>query len=145
MSDGAPVVRLVQPGQGLSNVFSPNGQTLASGMCALSDARFNCLRGEAWIWSIPNGEVLHKLSGPENWVDSVAFTPDGRLLAGAGRDGKLYFWRTEDGTLLSVLSDDASSVGAMSISPDGRFIAGGLEAGHVRIWAASSGTGMGLP
>jgi WD40 repeat protein len=144
VSDGAQTARLVQPGQGQSLAFSPEGANLASGMCALSDANYKCLRGEAWIWALPGGQVLHKMVGPAEWVNAVAYTPDGQILAGAGRDGQLYFWRAEDGVLLGAMSDQDLNLNDVAISADGRWLAAAGQYGRVIIWGALEGTGQGV-
>ncbi len=144
VSDGGQMARLAQPGQGISLAFSPDGSTLASGMCALSDANFNCLRGEAWIWAFPGGQVLHKMVGPAQWVNAVAYTPDGQILVGAGRNGQLYYWRTEDGVLLGAMSDQDLNLNDVAISADGRWLAAAGQYGRVIIWGALEGTGQGV-
>ncbi len=144
VADGAPVASLVQPGQGLSVMFSPDGSAIASGMCALSDASLTCLRGEAWIWEFPSGKVLHRMVGPAEWVEAVAYTPDGQVLVGAGRDGQLYYWRTADGVLLGAMSDQDLSLGDVAISPDGRWLAAAGQYGRVIMWGTSEGSGQGV-
>lgn len=41
------------------------------------------------LWSAADGSHLHALPGNENYMDSLAFSPDGRTLVSAGRDGAL--------------------------------------------------------
>jgi WD40 repeat protein len=145
VADGTQAIQLTQPGQGLSLTFSPDGSAVASGMCALSDASLNCLRGEAWIWDFPGGHVSHKMIGPSQWVNAVTFTPDGQVLVGAGRDGQLYFWRATDGVLLGAMSDQDSDLNDVAVSPDGRLLAAAGDYGRVVIWATAEGTGQGVP
>jgi WD40 repeat protein len=82
--------------------------------------------------------------GPAEWVNAVAYTPDGQILAGAGRDGQLYFWRAEDGVLLGAMSDQDLNLNDVAISADGRWLAAAGQYGRVIIWGALEGTGQGV-
>lgn len=143
VADGSLIRQLSLPGQSLSLTYMPSGGALGAGMCSLSDQSFACLRGEAWLWEMPSGRVLEKLTGPSAWVNSVAFSPDGAILAGGARDGKIYFWRTSDGVLLSVLSADQGSAERVAISSDGRWVASAHIDGSAVLWGVLSGSGSG--
>ncbi|MFJ9389712.1 WD40 repeat domain-containing protein [Nocardioides sp. NPDC101246] len=55
-------------------------------------------------------------------VGEIAFSPDGRLVAGAGLEGDLIIWSVEDGD--EVASTDLDNgIGSISFSPDGDLVA----------------------
>ncbi len=55
-------------------------------------------------------------------VGEIAFSPDGRFVAGAGLEGELIVWSVEDGE--KVAGDDlGNGVGSISFSPDGSLVA----------------------
>ena len=56
-----------------------------------------------------------------NKVASVAFSPDGRLLATSGEDIK--FWDTATGKLRRTLKGDGKIIRAIAFSPDGKTLA----------------------
>jgi WD40 repeat protein len=67
-------------------------------------------------------------------VLSVAFSPDGTLLAAAGGYEKaILLWRVESGELLRSLPHDEQSM-AIAFSPDGRLLAVGGFDGQVYLW-----------
>jgi WD40 repeat protein len=64
-------------------------------------------------------------------VTAVSFSPDGRTLVTAARDGELRTWDARTGTPLRRLSRHFSIVSDVEYSPDGRWIisAGPVTAG----------------
>ena len=44
------------------------------------------------IWDVKIGELVVEFSGHKSDVESLAFSPDGRLLASGGFDGVIYLW-----------------------------------------------------
>ncbi|MEP7286721.1 MAG: NB-ARC domain-containing protein [Chloroflexota bacterium] len=71
-------------------------------------------------------------------IQSVAWSPDGRQLAGAGGGSCIvYLWDAEDGTLLHSLEGHAGAINCLAWSPDGRYLASGSrdkEAGELFVW-----------
>ena len=68
-----------------------------------------------------------------DYVDAVALTADGALLATAGRDGSARVWETTTGRELARL-DHALGVNAVRFTPDGRTLITASEDGTVRAW-----------
>jgi WD40 repeat protein len=77
------------------------------------------------------------LRSHEDWVYSLAFSPQTRWLATASADGTARLW---DLTVAQAagksveLGDHADDVSAVAFSPDGRWLATGSADGTARLW-----------
>jgi WD40 repeat protein len=107
-----------------SVAFSPNGQWLASG----DDG------GRVRLWDVRTQSLKRTLPPHEASVYSVAFSPDGSILA-AGSGKRVRLWSVATGQPLGELTGHERSVLAVAFSPDGRSLASGSEDGAVRLWS----------
>jgi hypothetical protein len=71
-------------------------------------------------------------------IRSVAFSPDGRILA-AGGDRGIKLWDAASGQVERTLTAHFGSVYAIAFSPDGRMLASAGFDKTVRVWDAASG------
>ncbi|NJK79215.1 MAG: hypothetical protein HC914_04630 [Chloroflexaceae bacterium] len=65
-------------------------------------------------------------------MQTVAFSPDGQLLAAGTHDGTVRVWRLADGTPLHTLTGHDGPVQSMVFHPAGDWLA--VSAGTPRIW-----------
>ncbi len=80
--------------------------------------------------------LVRTLTGYGAEVDSVAFSPDGKLIAAGGNAPVIDIWTIADGQLqLPVISGFSGHTAPFS--PDGKTIASGSD-NNVRIWDAAS-------
>jgi WD40 repeat protein len=138
-------------------VYSPDGRRLAtSGADAL-----------ARVWDLESGRELVTFTGhaddwvfapDNNWIEEVAFTPDGSRVASIADNGMLRIWDAQSGEELLAIDADFGGdalesggfAGGLTFSPDGTRLARGFADGSARIWDAATGeelltvTGHGL-
>ncbi len=83
------------------------------------------LRGLA-VWDLATGDERWQLPDAHaDAVQSVALSPDGRLIASAATDGFARFWSAEDGRLVCefALCPPGGLVRQVAFSPDGTYLA----------------------
>src|SRR5262249_19681948 len=97
------------------------------------------MRGFEWryLWQLCQGDARVTLRGHGSEVVPVVFSPDGRLLASGGVDGKVRLWSTALRQEVAHL-DQRSPVFGLAFSPDGRLLASGSSDGKLRLWEVRS-------
>lgn len=88
---------------------------------------------EVRVWDLKTGKAAQPVKGLKTSVGSIAFSPDGKCLATAGRDKVLRVWEMESGKELVAFSCP-DQVTVVAFSPDGKSLAAGNQDGSVRIW-----------
>ena len=86
------------------------------------------------VWDVETGRRVATLVGHSGDVESVEFSPDGRLVATGSHDGTARLWDAKTGQEVLVLSGTRASIGEVTFSPDRRLLATGGYDGFARIW-----------
>ena len=85
------------------------------------------------IWDVKSGTEIKTLTGPNSNVFSVAFNPEGTLLA-AGFGGAIKIWDVESGIERQTLQAGFSYFLSMIFNSQGNLLAAGNSEGTVSIW-----------
>ena len=91
-------------------------------------------------------KCLKTLEGNSNYVNSVAYSPDGtKIISGSGNsfeennDNTIKIWDVTTGECLETLGENSNYVNSVAYSPDGTKIISGSDDKTVKIWDANTG------
>jgi WD40 repeat protein len=115
-----------------SLVFSPDGKNLGVG-CQQADHS-----GQVQIWDARTWNLKHQLK-QEKYVNAVAFSANGKLLASGSGGSLVQLWDTETGKLIHSLEGVGHGTRTVAFSPDGRTIGAGCKDGKVLLWDVRTG------
>jgi hypothetical protein len=90
------------------------------------------------IWDLQTGKILNTLNGHDNWINSVAFSPDNSKIISSSSDRSIKIWDTQSGKLLNTLNGHTDSILCAIFSFDDLKIASGGHDYSVKIWNAQS-------
>jgi len=112
-----------------SIVFSPDSERIA------------CTGKDVTVYDSRTGDLIATLPGASSGLEStmVAWSPNGRYIASAERDG-MYLWDARTFNLIDTVPMLFGRRGCMAWSPDGNRVAATLQGGSVGLLDASSRT-----
>lgn len=111
-------------------VFSPDGQTLASG-------GFGTIK----LWDVKTGKEKAMIRGHAWTVESLSFSPDSQILASGGgeHDCKVKLWDVKTGELKTAFPRNTRGFNRVLFSPDGKTVLGRCTNSSVYIWDVKTG------
>ena len=128
--------------------FSPDGKVLARSAYVLKDNRLTAV--EVRRRDLTSGHDLPALlsTASKYPLSCVAYSPDGRALAGAEHQGQIIVWDTASAKVrMTIKPEETRRVTSLAFAPDGKTLATafgerprrGREPGLIVLWDAATG------
>ena len=115
---------------GNNAVFSPDGAMLAYG-----------LGNNIKLWDVATQNNIDTLEGHAEGVLSLAFSPDGMLLASGAYDGSIKLWNVATRNNVGTFEEHTKGVLSLAFSPpDGTMFASGSYDNTMKLWDVASQT-----
>lgn len=110
--------------------FSQNCVLLATG---------HQLSGTVRLWDVSSGKEHLELKGPDDWIRSVAFSPDGTHVVSGSDDRTVRVWDVTSGDCMHTLEGHTAWVHCVTYSSNGAYSASASRDGSAHIWNAATG------
>uniref|UniRef100_UPI0019127CD2 WD40 domain-containing protein n=1 Tax=Hassallia byssoidea TaxID=482630 RepID=UPI0019127CD2 len=88
---------------------------------------------------LPKIREQNRLEGHRNSVNSVSFSPDGKILASASDDKTIKLWNVDTGKEITTLNGHTEEVNSASFSPDGKILASASADKTIKLWNVDTG------
>jgi len=98
-------------------------------------------------WDVDTGERIGEpLRGHEDWIQSVAVSRDGTLIASGSQDRTIRIWDSKTGASIGKpVEGHDDRVSSVTFSPDGAKIASGSYDQTIRLWSVKTQAMIGGP
>lgn len=121
----------------LAATFSPCGKLLAT-----------AIDNQIFLWEVATLRQLITCTGHSGWVQSLAFSPDGKdgyILASGSNDQTIRLWDTQTGECLQTLRGHSAWVQSLAFSSNsqdgqnGNILASGSNDQTIKLWNTQTG------
>jgi WD40 repeat protein len=90
--------------------------------------------------NIPPGfKLRYTLRGHSDWINRIAWSPDGKILASGSEDQTIRLWDVQTGRSLRTLGGHSKAVFSVAWSPDGKTLASSSDDKTIRLWNPDTG------
>ena len=91
------------------------------------------------IWDLKKRELKHIIDAHEKAIQSINFSPNGKLLVSGSSDDTVRIWRVDTGKRELEIKAEQEGITAVSYTPTGNLIVSAGRDKTVKVWKARSG------
>jgi WD40 repeat protein len=97
------------------------------------------------LWNLPQGKCVRKLSGSQDTITAVAWSPDGQRLAVGSDDWTARVYDAETGKPIGPPRRCGGAVTSVAFDPSGALLLTASRDGKARFWDVATGKPLGAP
>lgn len=86
--------------------------------------------------------IVRNLEGNADWVNAVAFSPDGQYALSGASDNTIKLWEVVTGRQIQTFENLSGQPISVALSPDGERLVSETSNGVVRLWDVDSGESL---
>ncbi|GCE10258.1 WD40 repeat domain-containing serine/threonine protein kinase [Tengunoibacter tsumagoiensis] len=123
-----------------SEYQTPRGadtQSIPATQTTVAKKRTQKTGGQAQVY--PQANTLYICLGHASRITTVAWSPDGKLLASASYDKTAQIWNGANGSHQLTYSEHNARINSLVWSPDSRLVATASDSRTVHLWEAGTG------
>ncbi|XP_068141600.1 protein Notchless [Drosophila tropicalis] len=91
-----------------------------------------------YLWRNNQNKCVTRLTGHQNVVNDVKYSPDVKLIASASFDKSVRLWRAHDGQFLATFRGHVQAVYTLAWSADSRLIVSGSKDSTLKVWSVQT-------
>jgi WD40 repeat protein len=120
--------------------WSPDGKYIVSGGGDIS-LNSGAHDYSIHIWSASSYTLVRRLSGPNDYIHPIRWSPNGKYIAAACYNKNVYVWEAATGRLVTTYTGHGDSATCLAWSPDSQFLVTGVgyPDNTFHIWKAATG------
>jgi WD40 repeat protein len=138
LADGAIEVRAIATGAEVRRIKADGRQSV---LAVSADGRLLATSHteQIHLWD-SSGKLLRTFGHEFGSMSTLAFSPDGTLLASAGNDANVHFWDVSTGQRKASAADQLLATFAIAFTADGRQLVTGGASGVIEIIDVQTGS-----
>ena len=91
------------------------------------------------VWDVVSGKLRAIFNEHSGFVNDLAASNNGQLLASAGADSLILLWDVASGSVVQTLRGHSGQVNRVLFTPDGKLLASAGDDGQIIFWDVTSG------
>lgn len=88
-----------------------------------------------YLWKSDQKQFITRMTGHQNVVNDVKYSPDVKTIASASFDKSVRLWRAYDGHFITTLRGHVQAVYSVAWSADSRLLVSGSKDSTLKVWS----------